>query len=145
MMRILLFLATNLAVILVASLTLKLLGVDSYLAGSGLNYGSLLIFCAVFGFAGSFISLLLSKTMAKMSTRTRIIAQAQSADERWLLQTVGELAEKAGIGMPEVGVFPGPAGQRLCHRLESQQRSGCGECRPAAAFPTGGDPRRAGP
>lgn len=106
MMRILLFLATNLAVILVASLTLKLLGVDSYLAGSGLNYGSLLIFCAVFGFAGSFISLLLSKTMAKMSTRTRIIGQAQSADERWLLQTVSELAEKAGIGMPEVGVFP---------------------------------------
>jgi heat shock protein HtpX len=69
MMRIVLFLATNLAVILVASITLKLLGVESYLAGSGLNYGSLLVFCAVFGFAGSFISLFLSKTIAKMSIR----------------------------------------------------------------------------
>ena len=109
MMRILLFLATNLAVILVASLTLKLLGVDSYLAGSGLNYGSLLIFCAVFGFAGSFISLLLSKTMAKMSTRTRIIGQAQSADERWLLQTVSELAEKGGHRHAGGGRFPRPS------------------------------------
>lgn len=106
MMRIVLFLATNLAVILVASITLKLLGVESYLAGSGLNYGSLLVFCAVFGFAGSFISLFLSKTIAKMSTRTQIIEQPRSADERWLVETVAELAQKAGVGMPEVGVFP---------------------------------------
>jgi len=105
-MRIILFLATNLAVILVASITLKLLGVESYLTGTGLNYGSLLIFCAVFGFAGSFISLFLSKTMAKMGTRTQIISQPRTADERWLLETVADLAEKAGIGMPEVGVFP---------------------------------------
>jgi heat shock protein HtpX len=105
-MRIVLFLATNLAVILVASITLKLLGVESYLAGSGLNYGSLLVFCAVFGFAGSFISLFLSKTIAKMSTRTQIIEQPRSADERWLVETVAELAQKAGVGMPEVGVFP---------------------------------------
>ncbi|WP_432695815.1 protease HtpX [Marinobacterium sp. YM272] len=106
MMRIALFLATNLAVILVASVTLKLLGVESYLAGSGLNYGSLLVFCAVFGFAGSFISLFLSKTIAKMSTRTQLIKEPRSADERWLMETVAELAEKAGVGMPEVGVFP---------------------------------------
>jgi len=106
MMRIALFLATNLAVILVASVTLKLLGVDSYFAQSGLNYGSLLIFCAVFGFAGSFISLFLSKTIAKMSTRTQIIEQPRSADERWLVDTVAELARNAGIGMPDVGVFP---------------------------------------
>lgn len=106
MMRIGLFLATNLAVILVASMTLRLLGVDSYLTQNGLDYGALLVFCAVFGFAGSFISLFLSKTMAKMGTRTQIIQQPRSADERWLIDTVSELARNAGIGMPEVGVFP---------------------------------------
>src|SRR5690606_17154118 len=66
----------------------------------------LLIFCAVFGFAGSFISLLLSKWLAKRSTGTRIIEQPRDAREQWLLQTVGELARKAGIQMPEVGIFP---------------------------------------
>jgi len=106
MMRIALFLATNLAVILVASITLNLLGVDHYLTGTGLNLTSLLIFCAVFGFAGSFVSLLLSKTMAKMSTRTQIIEQPRTEQERWLLSTVEELAQKAGIGMPDVGIFP---------------------------------------
>jgi len=106
MMRIALFLATNLAVILVASITLNLLGVDHYLTGTGLNLTSLLIFCAVFGFAGSFVSLLLSKTMAKMSTRTQLIEQPRTEQERWLLSTVEELAQKAGIGMPDVGIFP---------------------------------------
>lgn len=106
MMRIALFLATNLAVILVASITLNLLGVDHYLTGTGLNLTSLLIFCAVFGFAGSFVSLLLSKTMAKMSTRTQLIEQPRTERERWLLSTVEELAQKAGIGMPDVGIFP---------------------------------------
>ncbi|MGB2130267.1 MAG: protease HtpX, partial [Marinobacterium sp.] len=72
MMRIILFLATNLAVILVASVTLNILGVDHYLSGTGLNLTSLLIFCAVFGFAGSIISLLMSKMMAKMSTGTQL-------------------------------------------------------------------------
>jgi heat shock protein HtpX len=106
--RIGLFLLTNLAVIVVASISLSLLGVNSILANNGvdLNLQSLLIFCAVFGFAGSFISLLLSKFMAKMSTGTQIIQQPQSADERWLLETVAELAKKADIGMPEVGIFP---------------------------------------
>lgn len=108
MFRIGLFLLTNLAVIVVASISLSLLGVNSILANNGvdLNLQSLLIFCAVFGFAGSFISLLLSKFMAKMSTRTQIIQQPQSADERWLVETVAELAKKADIGMPEVGIFP---------------------------------------
>ncbi len=105
-MRILLFLATNLAVILVASITLRILGVENYLAGTGLNLGSLLIFCGVFGFAGSLISLLLSKTMAKMATKTQIIEKPRNADERWLLDTVAELSQKAGIKMPEVGIFP---------------------------------------
>jgi len=106
--RIGLFLLTNLAVIVVASISLSLLGVNSILANNGvdLNLQSLLIFCAVFGFAGSFISLLLSKFMAKMSTGTKIIQQPQSADERWLVETVAELAKKADIGMPEVGIFP---------------------------------------
>jgi heat shock protein HtpX len=107
-LRIGLFLLTNLAVILVASVTLNILGVGHYLeqSGSGLNLGNLLIFCAVFGFSGSIISLLLSKTMAKMGTRTQIIEQPRSADEQWLVETVADLSKKAGIGMPEVGIFP---------------------------------------
>ena len=99
-LRIGLFLLTNLAIIVVASISLSLLGVNSILANNGvdLNLQSLLIFCAVFGFAGSFISLLLSKFMAKMSTGTKIIQHPESADERWLVETVAELAKKAGIG-----------------------------------------------
>ncbi|WP_299725984.1 protease HtpX [uncultured Endozoicomonas sp.] len=108
MKRILLFLATNMAVILLASVTLNILGVGSYLTSEGLNLSSLLVFCAVFGFAGSFVSLLLSKTMAKMSTGTQIIDQPRTAQERWLLDTVKELSDKAGIGMPEVGIFNSP-------------------------------------
>lgn len=108
MMRIALFLLTNLAVIVVASITLSLLGVNSYLAqsGTGLDLGNLLIFSAVFGFAGSFISLLISKPMAKWSARVQVIKEPANDAERWLLNTVRELADKAGIGMPEVGVFP---------------------------------------
>lgn len=108
MMRIVLFVLTNLAVIVVASITLSLLGVNSYLAqnGSGLNLGHLLIFAAVFGFAGSFVSLLISKPMAKWSAGVQIIEQPANAAEKWLLDTVRELSEKAGIKMPEVGIFP---------------------------------------
>ncbi len=108
MMRIVLFLLTNLAVIALASVTLSLLGVGSILQANGidLDLGNLLAFCAVFGFAGSIVSLLLSKFMAKKSTGTQIISQASNADEQWLLDTVKELADKAGIGMPEVGIFP---------------------------------------
>lgn len=108
MFRIGLFLLTNLAVIAIASLTLNILGVGSYLdqSGSGLNLTSLLIFCAVFGFSGALVSLFISKWMAKRSTGTRIITAPRNAEERWLLETVHELAKKAGIGMPEVGIFP---------------------------------------
>ena len=108
MKRIFLFLATNMAVILLASVTLNILGVGSYLTNQGLNLSSLLVFCAVFGFAGSFVSLLMSKTMAKMGTGTQIIDQPRNAQERWLLDTVKELSDKAGIGMPEVGIFQSP-------------------------------------
>ena len=103
MMRIVIFLATNLAVLIIASITLKLLGVDRF---TGANYGSLLVFCAVFGFAGSLVSLFISKWMAKMSTGTQIITQPRTRHEQWLLQTVEELSREAGIKMPEVGIFP---------------------------------------
>lgn len=105
-MRILLFLATNLAVIIVASITLQLLGVDSYLNQQGIAYGNLLIFAAVFGFAGSIISLLISKKMAMWSTRAKIIDSPRTPAERWLVDTVGELAKQAGIKMPDVAIFP---------------------------------------
>ncbi|MDN6297442.1 MAG: protease HtpX [Halomonas sp.] len=106
MMRIVLFLATNLAVLLVASVTLRLLGVESYLTSQGLDFSSLLIFCFVFGMAGSIISLLISKWMAKRSTGTVIIESPSNATEQWLVDTVAELAGKAGIKTPEVGIFP---------------------------------------
>jgi heat shock protein HtpX len=106
MMRIVLFLLTNLAVIAVASITLSLLGVGSYLEqGNNLNLNNLLAFCLVFGMAGSFVSLLISKWMAKRSMGVQIIEQPQNASEQWLYSTVKELADKAGIGMPEVGIF----------------------------------------
>lgn len=105
MMRILLFLATNLAVILVASVTLSILGVGSYFGAQGLHLGNLLAFCLVFGMVGSVISLLLSKWMAKKTMGVQLIEQPQTEEEQWLLRTVEELSEKAGIGMPEVGVF----------------------------------------
>jgi len=108
-LRIGLFLLTNIAVILLASITFRLLGLESYFDEQGymgLNLTNLLIFCALLGFAGSFVSLMISKWMAKMTTRTEIIKQPRTADERWLLQTVEELSRKAGIGMPEVGIFP---------------------------------------
>ena len=108
MYRIGLFLATNLAIIFVASISLRLLGVESILANNGidLNLSALLVFCAVFGFAGSFISLLMSKFMAKRFSGARIITQPQNEQERWLIQNVTTLAKKSGLGMPEVGIFP---------------------------------------
>lgn len=110
-MRILLFLATNFAVLVLVSLVFSLLGLDGILAANGvdLNLGSLLIFCALFGFGGSLISLFLSKWMAKRGTGTRIIENPRTRDEQWLLDTVRELARDAGIGMPEVGIFPSEA------------------------------------
>ena len=110
-MRILLFLATNLAVLVLVSIVFNLLGLGGILAANGvdLNLGSLLVFCALFGFGGSLISLLLSKTMAKRGTGTYILEQPRNRDEQWLVDTVAELAEQAGIGMPEVGIFPSEA------------------------------------
>lgn len=110
-MRILLFLATNLAVLLLVSVIFNLLGLQGILASNGvdLNLGSLLVFCGLFGMSGSFISLLISKFMAKRGTGTQIIENPRNRDEQWLLDTVRALADDAGIGMPEVGVFPSEA------------------------------------
>ena len=110
MMRIVLFLATNLAVLAVASISLSMLGDTGHSQQNraSINLKPLLIYCAVFGFAGSFISLLLSKPMAKWSSRTQVITQPRNQAEQWLVETVRELSSKAGIGMPEVGVFPSP-------------------------------------
>ena len=105
-MRILLFLLTNIAVLVVASIVLSVLGVERYISGSGLNLTSLLIFCAVFGFTGSIISLLLSKKMAKWGSKAQVIEQPRNHKEQWLLTTVQELANDADIKMPEVAVFP---------------------------------------
>jgi heat shock protein HtpX len=110
MMRIGLFLATNLAVILLASLTFQVLGLEQvlYQQGIGMNLTAMLIFCAVFGMAGSFISLLMSKAMAKRSMGVRIIQQPANRAEQWLVETVTELAREAGISTPEIGIFPSP-------------------------------------
>lgn len=107
-MRILLFLATNLAVLVLVSIVFNLLGFQSILAANGvdLNLSALLVFCGLFGFGGSLISLLLSKWMAKRSTGTYLVSSPRNQDEQWLLNTVQDLAREAGIGMPEVGIFP---------------------------------------
>lgn len=107
MKRILLFLGTNLAIIVVASFTLNLLGVGSFLdeTGTNLNMQSLLIFCFVFGMAGSVISLLLSKKIAKWSMKVEIIDKPRNSTEEWLFRTIEKQSKEAGIGMPEVGIF----------------------------------------
>ena len=109
MKRIVLFLATNLAVMLVMSLVLSLLGVNRYLAGSGLNLGTLMAFSLVVGFTGAIFSLLISKPMAKWSTGARVIDAPSSSTELWLVDTVRRLAGRAGIAMPEVAVYEGEA------------------------------------
>ncbi|MGJ8647657.1 MAG: protease HtpX [Marinomonas colpomeniae] len=105
-MRIILFLLTNLAVMVVAGIVLSLLGVNGYMTSNGLDFTSLLIFCGVFGFAGSLVSLLLSKFMAKRGSGAVVIEQPRNHKEVWLLDTVRELSQKAGIKMPEVAIFP---------------------------------------
>ncbi|MEN2675393.1 protease HtpX [Herbaspirillum huttiense] len=107
MKRILLFIATNIAVLVVMSVILSLLGVDRFLTRSGLNLPMLMVFSLVVGFTGSIISLLMSKSMAKWSTGARVIETPMNGTEAWLLQTVGKLAQRAGIGMPEVAVYDG--------------------------------------
>jgi len=106
--RILLFLATNIAVLAVLSVSLRLLGIDQYLASTGQDVGGLLVFAAILGFGGSLISLAMSKFIAKRSTGARVITQPATADEAWLVATVQRLATQAGIGMPEVAIYDAP-------------------------------------
>jgi heat shock protein HtpX len=107
MKRIFLFVATNLAVVLVLSVVARLLGIDQRLANQG-GMAGLLMFSALFGFGGALISLALSKTMAKRGMGVRVITQPANSTEQWLLSTVRAQAEHAGIGMPEVGIFDSP-------------------------------------
>ncbi|HEX7892107.1 MAG TPA: protease HtpX [Ramlibacter sp.] len=107
MKRILLFVATNLAVVLVLGMVSRLLGVDRYLTANGLNLGALLAFAAIMGFGGAIISLLMSKTIAKWSSGVQVITGNEGPDEAWIVNTVQRFAQQANIGMPEVGVFQG--------------------------------------
>ena len=107
MKRIILFVLTNLAVVLVLGVVANLLGVNRYLTANGLNLSALLGYALLMGFGGAFISRLISKPVAKWSCGVRLIETPQSADEAWIVETVRRLADKAGIGMPEVGIFEG--------------------------------------
>jgi heat shock protein HtpX len=105
--RITLFVATNIAVVLMLGVIAKVFGLDRFLVGQGLDLQGALIFAALIGFGGAFISLLLSKPLAKMSTGARVIEQPANAMEAWLLDTVRQLADKDGLAMPEVAIFEG--------------------------------------
>src|ERR687896_1362446 len=107
MKRIVLFVLTNVAVLAVLSIIVGVLGLDRFLTAEGLDLTSLLVFSAVIGFGGAIISLLISKWMAKMSTGARVIDGSEGTTEFWLVETVRKLADKAGIGMPEVAIFEG--------------------------------------
>jgi heat shock protein HtpX len=108
--RIVLFLITNLAVLFVLNITMRILGVDRMLAqsGGGMNLSALLVFAGVIGFGGSLISLAMSKWSAKFMTGARVVEQPQSAAEHWLVETVRRQAQQAGIGMPEVAIYEAP-------------------------------------
>ena len=110
MKRVFLFLATNLAIIIVMSITFRLLGFEGILdeQGVGLDLNALLVFSALFGMSGSIISLLISKWIAKRATRAQIIQTPQNEVERWLVSTVESQAQMARIGMPEVAIYPSP-------------------------------------
>lgn len=107
MKRVLLFLVTNIAVLLVLSIIMQVFGLGQYLTAEGIDYVSLLVFSAVLGFGGAIISLLISKWMAKRSTGARVIDGTEGTTEFWLVSTVRKLADKAGVGMPEVAIFEG--------------------------------------
>jgi len=108
MKRIGLLVLTNIAIIFVLSIVLQLLGVQPYLQKQGINYQALLIFAAIFGFGGAFISLLMSKFIAKMSFGLKIIKQPRSSEESWLINTIERLSKQAGVGMPEVAIYQSP-------------------------------------
>ena len=108
MKRIFLFLVTNMAIVLVLSITMRMLGIEPYLNANGLNLSALLIFAAVMGFGGSLISLAISKWSAKKSMGVRVIEAPANSTEFWLVETIRKYSEKAGINMPEVGIYESP-------------------------------------
>ena len=122
--RILLFLGTNLAVIVVLGFVSRLFGFEQYVGGSTT---SLLVFAFVFGMAGSFISLAMSKTMAKRSTGARVIENPSNATEAWLLETVRKQADSANIGMPEVAIFDTPQVNAFATGMRKKRGTGCGQ------------------
>ena len=107
MKRIFLFVMTNLAVVVVLGIVASLTGANRFIGANGLDLGTLMVFALIMGFGGAIISLLISKPVAKWSSGVRVINQPQNADEAWIVDTVRKFADKAGIGMPEVGVFEG--------------------------------------
>jgi heat shock protein HtpX len=109
MKRVFLLLVTNIAVMVVLSIVVSVLGLDNWLAAEGINFGALLWMSAIFGFGGAFISLLMSKWIAKMSVGAQTIDGSEGSTQYWLVQTVHKLADAAGIGRPEVAVYEGPA------------------------------------
>ena len=109
MKRIALFLLTNIAVVAVLGIVASLLGVNRFLTANGLNLGALLGFAFIMGFGGAIISLLISKPMAKWTSGVHVINEPRNADEAWIVNTVRGFADKAGIGMPEVGIYEGEA------------------------------------
>lgn len=109
MKRIALFLATNIAVLVVISIVVRLLGLDQIADANGLSFGALLAFSAVIGFTGAIISLLISKPMAKWQTGAHVISEPSNADERWLVDSVAKLSARAGIRPPEVAIYAGEA------------------------------------
>ena len=140
-MRLLLFFATNAAVLVVISVVFRLLGFEGLLARNGvdLDLNALLVYSAIIGFSGSLISLFMSKFMAKHSMGVQLIEQPGNEAERWLLDTVSRQAQAAGIGMPEAlqrRHIPGPA-KCLRHRLEPERRAGGGQQRAAAGHEPG--------
>jgi heat shock protein HtpX len=107
MKRIFLFVMTNLAVMVVLGIVVSLTGANRFIGANGLDLGTLMVFSLIMGFGGAFISLLMSKWIAKRSAGVRVIEQPQNVDEAWIVETVRKFADKAGIGMPEVGIFDG--------------------------------------
>ena len=109
MKRIFLLIATNFAVLILLSIVASVFGLDRWLMANGIDYGTLLLFSAVMGFGGAFISLLMSKTIARWSVGAQTIDGSEGTTQYWLVQTVHKLADKAGIGKPEVAIYEGPA------------------------------------
>ena len=146
MKRILLFVATNVAVLALLSIVMRVLGIDSLLAeqGTRLDMRALLIFSAVIGFGGALISLAISKWTAKRMTGARVIDTPRNASESWLVNVVQRHAQAAGIGMPEVAIYDSPRDQCVCDRRAARQRARCRELRLAAAARSERDRGRAG-